>query len=231
MLESVVMALLIMGGDSDLGKHFIDAAEEHGVPVEVLLGVAKLESDFKPRVRSSAGACCYLQLLGGKYGNPSCKKLEENDRLCIMTGAKEIGDLFKKHKDMEKALCHYHGGKCWPKSTYPSVALWWAGFARAIMEREPAGYWDCNIVIEEFGIDRNLRAPVWKIPLKNSPRSNINNYSKEVQKKTLLQLKYQSCAEQAGLEWNGKFSCPRNRKDYPCVTSGRKTKCEWQEGI
>lgn len=230
MLKELMLAITILGGPSSLAEHFEDAAIEQGVPVEVLIGVAKFESDFKREVRSSSGACCFMQLLGGRYGNPSCSALEKDDRLCITQGAKEIGDLLKKHGNIQKALCHYHSGnRCNPKSNYPPSVLWWAEFVRAVINKEPAGYWECGMQIQAYGIDRYLRAPVWAIPMKNASRRGMANYSKNVQKEVLLQLKYQSCAEAVGMEWDGKFRSYKGREDYSCVTSKRTSKCVWRE--
>ena len=92
-----------------------EAAEAWGEP-DLILAMAYMESGLKPKVRSKAGACCWLGILGGKDGNPSCKKLEADTDLCVAVAMHELGEWSELCG--EAALDAYNGGKpkCWDGS-------------------------------------------------------------------------------------------------------------------
>jgi hypothetical protein len=79
-----------------------------------LLAIAWVESRWRhaPK-RSHAGACCYMGILGGRYGAPSCRRLEKSPRLCVQTARKELA-YWKRHCG-EAYLDGYNAGwsRCW----------------------------------------------------------------------------------------------------------------------
>ena len=63
------------------------AAVEAQVNREELWGIAWVEVTwrwFETR-RSGKGACCYLGILGSRYGNPSCRQMENDGWLCVVS--------------------------------------------------------------------------------------------------------------------------------------------------
>lgn len=87
----------------------VDTAKEPAV----IIAIASIESGLTPSVRSGKGACCYLGLLGGKYGHSSCKALEADPALCVAEAEAEIATW--ERSCAQARLDAYNGGwrKCW----------------------------------------------------------------------------------------------------------------------
>lgn len=80
-----------------------------------LAAIAYIESGYKRHSKSRKGACCYMGLLGGRYGIPSCKALEADADLCLSTA---VAELEQWEKDCgESYLDAWNGGwrKCWSR--------------------------------------------------------------------------------------------------------------------
>jgi len=82
-----------------------------------LAAIAWVESRFDRDVQSKAGACCYMGLLGGRYGIPSCERLIADPDLCLSEAVKHLEQW---ERDCgESALDAWNGGwhKCWSRKT------------------------------------------------------------------------------------------------------------------
>lgn len=80
-----------------------------------LAAIAYIESRFVRHTRSKAGACCYMGLLGGRYGIPSCEALEADADLCLSEAVKHLEQW---ERDCgESYLDANNGGwrKCWSR--------------------------------------------------------------------------------------------------------------------
>jgi len=114
------LAILLVLGASPADLPALDglaqAAEAWGEP-DLILAMASVESGLEPKVRSGSGACCWLGLLGGRYGNPSCKALEADTDLCVAVAMHELGE-WGELCGSAAALDAYNGGwrKCWGRA-------------------------------------------------------------------------------------------------------------------
>jgi len=71
------------------GMHAAIRAQGHDAPL--LYALWEIESSGGvERKRSKAGACCPLQVLGGRYGHPPCDLLEASPWLCVRSAMAEI---------------------------------------------------------------------------------------------------------------------------------------------
>lgn len=89
---------------------FEAAAKKHGVPVDLLKRITKVESDFNPGLTSGAGAQGLMQLMPANskaFGIKNPFDPEEN----INGGARLLADYMKRSGgDVRRALMMYHGG-------------------------------------------------------------------------------------------------------------------------
>ena len=91
-------------------EYFTKASQTYGVDKNLLLAVAKTESNFDPKATSSAGAKGIMQLMDGtakSLGVTNSYDPEQN----IMAGAKYLSQLLEKYDgDTTTALASYNGG-------------------------------------------------------------------------------------------------------------------------
>jgi|GEM_PF-5993944 Soluble lytic murein transglycosylase and related regulatory proteins (some contain LysM/invasin domains) len=104
----------------NLIPEFTRASQKHGVPVDVLLGMAKQESGFNP---SAVGpqtkwgqAQGIMQYLSGTAASLGIDPL--NPSQAIDAAAKQIRERLDKGESIEEAIAHHHAG--------PNRALWGA---------------------------------------------------------------------------------------------------------
>lgn len=87
-----------------------EASKKHGVDEELIRAIIKVESDFNPKVKSSAGAMGLMQLMPENvkyYGVKDPYNIEEN----IDAGTRHIKDYLKMHNnDLDMALAAYNFG-------------------------------------------------------------------------------------------------------------------------
>ena len=61
--------------------------------------------------RSHSGACCPLQVLGGRYGNPPCALLEASPWLCVVSADRQM-ERCRRMCGRSRAVGCYHTGGC-----------------------------------------------------------------------------------------------------------------------
>lgn len=116
-MKAILLAVLLMiEPDAPLEdlKAFVDACNGQERCFE-LAAIASVETSFIRRKTSHKGACCYLGLLGGRYGHSTCTQLEADPALCLSEG---IADLEYWERACGKSyLDAYNGGwaKCWDR--------------------------------------------------------------------------------------------------------------------
>lgn len=86
------------------------ASKKHGIDEGLIRAIIKIESDFNPRVKSSAGAMGLMQLMPENvqyYGVKDPYNIEEN----IDAGTRHIKDYLKMHNNnLDMALAAYNFG-------------------------------------------------------------------------------------------------------------------------
>ena len=96
----------------DIRQMVVEEAVRSGVPVSLALAVAKVESNYKPRALSSAGARGVMQIMPktGKdlYGVEPDELWDP--RLNIRIGVDFLRSLKKRYGRWDLALSHYNGG-------------------------------------------------------------------------------------------------------------------------
>ncbi len=99
-----------VNGRQSLDSIFQAAAEKYDVPYELLIAVAKAESDFRTEATSGKGAQGIMQLMPATakaLGVTDAYDVKEN----IMAGAKYLGSHLKAFDgDVEKAVAAYNAG-------------------------------------------------------------------------------------------------------------------------
>ena len=50
-----------------------------------LMAIAWVETRYRNHLVSKTGCCCYMQIKGGHYGNPSCDQLRADPWLCVVS--------------------------------------------------------------------------------------------------------------------------------------------------
>lgn len=106
------------------------AARDHGVPVELVLGVIRVESSFNPRARSSVGACGLMQLMP-QTARSLARRLGREDydvydpEFNVQAGTAYLAFLLKMFQgDLHLALAGYNSG--------PYRVLRWAKEGRSL---------------------------------------------------------------------------------------------------
>ena len=90
-------------------EYFKNAAAKYNLPYELLVSVAKAESDFNKDDTSRSGAMGIMQLMPAtaKYlGVDNAYDPEQN----IMGGARYLSEKLEKHGSVELALAAYNAG-------------------------------------------------------------------------------------------------------------------------
>lgn len=86
------------------------ASQKHGISEELIRAIIKVESNFNPTVKSSAGAMGLMQLMPGNvkdYGVKDPYNIEEN----VDAGTRHIKDYLKLHNNnLDMALAAYNFG-------------------------------------------------------------------------------------------------------------------------
>lgn len=80
---------------------------------DIIIAVADVETDIMRYEMSKSGACCFMQLLGGRYDNASCHALFKNTSQCIAEAAVHL------------AYWKIHCGRAW-------LDAWHGGFVKCI---------------------------------------------------------------------------------------------------
>lgn len=96
-----------------------EAAERHGVDVELLKALIAVESGFKADAVSPAGALGLMQLTpatADRYATPAERRIPAEQRMLdartnILTGARMLADLQKRLGGIDQALIAYNGGE------------------------------------------------------------------------------------------------------------------------
>jgi len=70
--------------------------------------------------RSKAGACCPLQVLGARYGNPPCDLLEASAWLCVVTADRQMERCRRMCGKVRATGC-YHSGRCDGNESYTAA--------------------------------------------------------------------------------------------------------------
>jgi len=107
--QEVLSQTFVDSGKIDLDAIFEAAGQQYNLSTSLLKAVAKVESDFRPNVTSSAGAMGVMQLMPGtaKYlGVTDAYDPEQN----IMGGAKYLRELLDRFGDVRLALAGYNSG-------------------------------------------------------------------------------------------------------------------------
>jgi len=114
---------------------FTRAAAAHGLPETLLLAVARGESDFKPRARSSANAYGLMQILWpGTAKHLGLKQLSEVLDPCtnVDAGARYLKELQQRYDgDLYRTLAAYnYGPSRIPVSggSLPKGAIWYSAY-------------------------------------------------------------------------------------------------------
>lgn len=82
----------------------VEACDEHGIDVSLMLGLIQVESNFRPDAVSKCGAYGYMQLLP-KY-HPADLSPEEN----IRYGVGFLASQFERYGNLESGLDAYNKG-------------------------------------------------------------------------------------------------------------------------
>lgn len=83
----------------------VEACDEHGIDVSLVLGLIQVESNFRPDAVSKAGCRGYMQL-NPKY-HPSDLSPEEN----IRYGVAFLASQFERYGNLESGLTAYNAGR------------------------------------------------------------------------------------------------------------------------
>jgi len=84
--------------------------------------VVRVESHGMKNVRSDSNACCRLQVLGGRYGNPSCRLLEDDGWICVLAATRQY-ERCRAMCGKRRAWECYHSGKCLEPGSYTRKVL------------------------------------------------------------------------------------------------------------
>jgi soluble lytic murein transglycosylase-like protein len=124
------------GLEAPFARVFVAAARETGLDPALLAAVAKVESEFRPRAVSRAGARGLMQLApetARRYGADP-----HDPAQAVRAAAKYLRDLLAEHGSVEAALRAYNGG---PKAADPkSAPAESREFAKKVMEEWRAAY-------------------------------------------------------------------------------------------
>ncbi len=112
---------------------FEKAAKQHQLPVSLLLAIAKGESDFNPKARSSANAYGLMQIVWpGTAKHLGINNLKKLQQPCINVdaGARYIKQLMRRYDgDLHLALAAYNYGPGRIGSgRMPDGANWYSGY-------------------------------------------------------------------------------------------------------
>ena len=94
----------------------VESAENHRIKPEILISLIFVESSFKRKAVSKAGACGLTQVMPKYTGGPAlrkkltCKQLK-NPRTSIKAGSKILAWWISYHNgNLKRALCGYNAG-------------------------------------------------------------------------------------------------------------------------
>lgn len=122
MSELLFALLLAVGAPDDHRTEALAKAAVVAPDPYVVLAVAHVESTLgEDTSRSSSGACCIMQLLGGRYGMPRCGLLEADAMLCVLIGISHLE--WWRRQCGRSYLDAYNGGwpKCWSRELEASA--------------------------------------------------------------------------------------------------------------
>ncbi len=87
---------------------FRDAANDAGVPLAMLVAVAKVESQLRPDVSSAAGAHGLLQVLPATAAELDLDPYETREN--VLAGARYLRQMLDRFQSAELALAAYNAG-------------------------------------------------------------------------------------------------------------------------
>lgn len=218
----------------EYAKHFLVISEQHGEDPFLTTATGIYESALDNEIVSHKGACCLMQIMGGKYKVfPACRKVQNDVELCIDAGIAYMAMLRKRYGSDEEVLCHYNCGNVCTKGSrknYVRGVLWWRQHLLAIASQTPAGLWHCSVQIDDPAgtIVEEGTAPVWVRAIKHG-RPAIRNYEEKVVKSLKLLLKYRTCNMKHLGEWDGRYYLDRKSEAFACLTSRRTYSCTFEE--
>ena len=122
---------------------FRQAAKETGLPLALLLAVARGESNFDHRARSSAGALGLMQILWpGTARHLGIDRREALFDPCtnVAAGARYLNELLGRYQgDLHRALAAYNYGpgrvSTDPSRPLPRQASWYSGYIQGHLQR------------------------------------------------------------------------------------------------
>jgi len=100
----------------DYMPQIVKSAEKYKIEPELLVSLIFVESSFKRKAVSKAGACGLTQVIPKYTGGPALKKKLtcdqlKNPRTSIKSGSKILAWWIKYHNgNLERALCSYNAG-------------------------------------------------------------------------------------------------------------------------
>jgi len=114
---------------------FSKAAATHGLPETLLLAVARGESDFNPKARSSANAYGLMQILWpGTAEHLGIHSLSKLQQPCtnVDAGARYLKEMLQRYQgNLHRALAAYNYGPGRvpvSQGTIPKGAVWYSGY-------------------------------------------------------------------------------------------------------
>ena len=122
---------------------FEQAAKQYGVPLNILLGVAQVESGFNPKAKSPAGAMGMMQFMPGTAKQFGINPWDVTQ--AVPAAAKYLAAEYKHFGDWSKAVTAYNAGRGnVAKGTLrpESIAYGPKVFKAAGMEFKP--FWDTS---------------------------------------------------------------------------------------
>lgn len=148
LLVIVTLAVMVIGSGfaapaaartaprADIQQMIVEEASRQGLPASLILAVAKVESNFKPRAESSAGARGVMQIMpktGRDLYGVSAAELWDPE-LNIRLGVDYLKSLIKRYGGRwDLALSHYNGGSRVGTSPNARVIPATQGYVNAVL--------------------------------------------------------------------------------------------------
>lgn len=141
---------------------FEDASVKHGVPLPVLLAVARGESDFNPKARSHANAWGLMQILWPTTARElNIHRLSDLLDPCtnIDAGARYLSEMLRRYDgDLHLALAAYNYGpsRIRTGSKIPDGAEWYSGYIYRHLLYVVGDGLSGNTAIDSSGLDQKV---------------------------------------------------------------------------
>lgn len=114
LLEILRNKPLTVGQALEVADVVMDEAKTSNVPIHVVLGVMKAESEFRADALSTAGARGLMQIMPATWNMYAGEALvgqgsKHSPALNVRIGIRYLGDLLRQYGDMKKVLTVYGG--------------------------------------------------------------------------------------------------------------------------